>query len=255
MSKNFELMQEALKEALKETPPGPESSKVVVFGAEQDRSDDRGSSDFDAVAQQECFKLVQRLFLGQQANGVRAIVFAGVDRGDGCSRICVEVARALAANTSGSVCLVDANLRTPSLPGFLGVPEGEGLANSLLGEGGIRSFAKQLKASNLWLLSSGTLSSEPSSILSSDRLKLRLQELRKEFNYILIDAPALNLYPDAIALGGIADGVVVVLQADSTRRESALKGLQSLRDAHIEVLGAVLNRRTFPIPDFVYRRL
>jgi Mrp family chromosome partitioning ATPase len=96
---------------------------------------------------------------------------------------------------------------------------------------------------------------ESSSLLHSDSLKLRLQELRKEFDYILIDSPALNLYGDAITLGRNADGVVVVLQAESTRRESALKGLESLRDANVEVLGAVLNRRTFPIPDFVYRRL
>jgi len=82
-----------------------------------------------------------------------------------------------------------------------------------------------------------------------------VQELRDEFQYVLIDVPALNLYADAVAIGHIADGVVVVLHADSTRRESALRGLECLKDAGVEVLGAVLNRRTFPIPEFVYRRL
>jgi Mrp family chromosome partitioning ATPase len=96
---------------------------------------------------------------------------------------------------------------------------------------------------------------ESPSLLNSDSVKVRLQELRKEFDYILIDTPALNLYSDAVTLGRNADGAVVVLQAESTRRESALKGLASLREANVDVLGAVLNRRTFPIPDFVYRRL
>ncbi|MGO9577764.1 MAG: CpsD/CapB family tyrosine-protein kinase [Terriglobales bacterium] len=255
MSKNFELIQEALREAQQETPPCPRSTAVVFVGSESDRNNHRGSSDFDAVAQQECFKLVQRIFLAQPENPFRAVVFAGIDRGNGCSRICVEAARTLAANTVGSVCLVDANFRTPSLPRFLGVPDNTGLADSLLGEHSIRSFAKRLKPSNLWLLSAGTLVPESPSLLNSDRLKQRLQELREEFDYILIDVPAINLYADVLALGRIADGVVVVLQADSTRRETARKGLESLRDAHIEVLGAVLNRRTFPIPDFVYRRL
>jgi Mrp family chromosome partitioning ATPase len=255
MSKNFELMQEALREALRETPASPESTKVVVLGSEADRNNHRPSSDFDAVAQQECFKLVHRIFLGQPPNVFRAVVFAGVDRGNGCSRICVEAGRILAANTSGSICLVDANFRSPSLPKFLGVSDDRGLANSLLVDGSIRSFAKQLKPSNLWLLSAGTPVGESSNPLNSDRFKLRMQELRKEFDYILIDVPALNLYTDAITVGQVADGVVVVLEADSTRRESALKGLQSLREAHVEVLGAVLNRRTFPIPEFVYRKL
>ncbi len=262
MSKYFELMQ-ALREAQRDSPSSRESTKIVSPGSKADRTTHRGSPnidrvaqpDFDRVAQEECLKLVQNIFLGQSASPFRAIVFAGIDRGDGCSRICVEAARTLAASTSSSVCLVDANFRTPSLPRFLGVSDDRGLADSLIGEGGIRSFAKQLKPSNLWLLSAGILVPESPSLLNSDRLKLRLQELREEFDYILIDAPALNLYADAIALGRITDGVVVVLQADSTRRETARKGLESLRQANIEVIGAVLNRRTFPIPDFVYRRL
>ncbi|MGA9392497.1 MAG: CpsD/CapB family tyrosine-protein kinase [Candidatus Sulfotelmatobacter sp.] len=254
MSKNFELMQQVLGEALPETAYGREYAEVIVLESESDRKIARDSSDFDAVAQQECFKLVQRIFLGQP-DLFHAVVFAGIDRGNGCSRICVEIARILAANASGSVCLVDANLRTPSLPEFLGTPNHRGLVTSLLEDGDIRSFAKQLEPSNLWLLSAGTLDSQSPSLLNSDRLKTRLQELRKEFDYVLIDSPALNLYSDALALGGIAEGLVVILQADSTRRESALKGLQTLREAHVKVLGAVLNRRTFPIPNFVYRRL
>ncbi len=255
MSKNFELMQEALREAERETPSIPESTTLVFPGSGKDRKTHREAPGFDSMAQEECLKLVQRIFLGQPANIHRAIVFAGVDPGDGCSRICGESARALAANASGSICLVEANFRSPCLSRFFGVPEDRGFADSLLVEGGIRSFAKQLKPSNLWLLPAGTLAPESPSLLNSDRLKLRVQELRQEFDYVLIDAPALNLYTDAVVLGQIADGAVVVLQADSTRRESALKGLESLRDAHVEVLGAVLNRRTFPIPDFVYRRL
>lgn len=255
MSKNFELMQEALRETMRETPAMPGSTTVAFPASQTERNKHRGSSDFDALAQQECLKLVQRIFLGRPPNVARRIVFAGVDRGNGCSRICVEVARILVANTSGSVCLVDANFRNPSLPGVFGVSDDRGLADSVLVEGGIRTFAKQLTPSNLWLLSAGDIGPSSPSLLNSDRLGVRLQELGEEFDYVLIDVPALNLYADAIALGRIADGVVVVLQADSTRRESALKALESLRQAHIEVLGAVLNRRTFPIPDFVYRRL
>lgn len=255
MSKNFELMQEALREVEREAPSAPQSRPIGFPASVVDSNKHRGPQEFNRVAHEECLKLVQRIFLGQPANACRTIVFAGVDPGAGCSRICAETSRILAANASGSVCLVDGDFRTPSLPNFFGVPNHKGLAEALLTAASVRSFAKQLTPSNLWLLSAGDLTPESPNLLNSESLKLRLQELRSEFDYVLIDAPAINLYSDAIALGRIADGVVVVLQADSTRRESALKGLQSLRDAHIQVLGAVLNRRTFPIPDFVYRRL
>jgi protein-tyrosine kinase len=255
MSRNFELMQEAQTEIGRETHPIPEPNRTGHPAAESATHQHRSPLDLDDVAREECLKLVQRIFLSQAANPRQAVVLVGVDRGDGCSRICVQAAHALAANTSKSVCLVEGNFRTPSLPGFLGVPNHRGLADSLLREGAIRTFAKQLRPPNLWLLSGGALGPESPGLLNSDRLRMRLEELRKEFDYILIDAPALSPYADAITLGRVADGVVVVLQADSTRRESALKGLESLREAHIEVLGAVLNRRAFPIPDFVYRRL
>lgn len=255
MSKNFELMQEEQREMSRESAPISQSRPILFPSREMVGRSRHGLQEFDRAAQEECLKLVQRVFLGQPANSRQVIVFAGVDRGAGCSRICVETSRILAANTSSSICLVDADFRTPSLPSYFGLSDGEGLADSLVREDGIRCFAKQLPPSNLWLLSAGNLAPESPTLLNSDCLKLRLQELRSEFDYLLIDAPALNLYSDAIALSRMADGVVVVLQADSTRRESALKGLQSLRDARIEVLGAVLNRRTFPIPEFVYRRL
>ena len=72
---------------------------------------------------------------------------------------------------------------------------------------------------------------------------------------MLVDAPPLNQYADGSILGQIADGVVLVLEANSTRRESALKAIEALRGAQADVLGAVLNKRTFPIPESVYRRL
>lgn len=251
MSKNFELMQEALREAQRESPSNSRSESVVFVEPEADRRDQPAPSDFDSVAQQECFKLVQRVFLGKPS---RAIVFAGVDSGDGCSRICVEAARILASNTSRSVCLVDANFHKPSLAKFFNVLDDGGFAKCLVERGPVRTVATQL-TSNLWLLSGKMLKPGSQSLLNTESLAPRFQEIRKEFDYILVDAPALNSQPDALTLGRITDGAVVVLQADSTRRGTALKALESLRDASIEVLGAVLNRRTFPIPAFVYNKL
>jgi Mrp family chromosome partitioning ATPase len=116
-------------------------------------------------------------------------------------------------------------------------------------------FAKRLQPDNFWLLSSGALASDSPNLLNSDHLRARFAELREEFEYVLIDVPPLNQYADATALGKIADGLVLVLEANSTRRESALKGVETLQAARIRVLGAVLNKRTFPIPNSLYRRL
>jgi Mrp family chromosome partitioning ATPase len=82
-----------------------------------------------------------------------------------------------------------------------------------------------------------------------------MTELRAEFDYVLIDTPAISSSNDATVLGAATDGLVVVLKANSSRRESARGAMQDLRAAKVRVLGAVLNQRTFPIPQSIYDKL
>jgi Mrp family chromosome partitioning ATPase len=86
-------------------------------------------------------------------------------------------------------------------------------------------------------------------------MRLRLAELRQYFEYVLIDAPALSLGRDSIVLGRAAEGVILVLKANSSRREAARKAVQDLQNAGVRILGAVLNQRTFPIPQVIYDKL
>jgi Mrp family chromosome partitioning ATPase len=86
-------------------------------------------------------------------------------------------------------------------------------------------------------------------------MKTRIDELRGEFDYVLIDSPPLNIYADGVTLGKLADGLVLVLEANSTRREAAARVAENLRAAQVRVVGAVLNKRTFPIPESLYHRL
>jgi Mrp family chromosome partitioning ATPase len=255
MSKNFELMQQVGLES--PTPAASNGARKVTFATSSvNGNSDRGGAklNLDDLAQEETLKLVQRVFLVQTGVAPRLVLFAGIDSGNGCSRICVRAAETLAANVPGRVCLVDANLRSPSLPEFFGITNHHGLTDALLQDGPILTFAKQVRT-NLWLLSCGSLASDSANLLNSDKLKMRLAELRKEFEYVLIDAPPLSQYADAIALGRMTDGLVFVLEANSTRREAAIQVMDNLRAAQVPVLGAVLNKRTYPIPDSLYHKL
>jgi Mrp family chromosome partitioning ATPase len=111
---------------------------------------------------------------------------------------------------------------------------------------------------NLWLLSSGSLAAgqvESASLLNSETMKVRISELRNEFDYVLIDSAPLSAYVDAVMLGQLADGLVMVLEANATRRETAVRIADALRASNVRIVGAVLNKRTFPIPESVYSLL
>jgi hypothetical protein len=127
------------------------------------------------------------------------VVFAGIDHGNGCSGIAASVAKTLAGNARGAVCLVEANFRSPSLPALFGLTSHHGLADALLQEKPIRLFVKPVCDDRLWLLSSGPLTADSPHLLTSDRVKERFAELRAEFDFIS-DIVGLNV----IAVAGQA---------------------------------------------------
>jgi Mrp family chromosome partitioning ATPase len=254
MSKNFELLQQVDSNgSAAGTAAAPARSPLPFQAANGHTAATR--LNLDSVTQEETLRLVQSIFLSAGPTPPRVVMFAAIDSGNGCSHVCAQAAEVLANNVPGSVCLVDANLRAPSLPEFFGVTNHHGLVDSLRSKGAIREFAKKLRRDNLWLLSCGSLAADSSALLNSELMKARVAELRKEFDYVLIDSPPLNTYSDGIVLGQLSDGVVMVLEANATRREAALRVAEGLRAKQVRVLGAVLNKRTFPIPEQLYHRL
>ncbi len=244
MSKHFELMQQIEKERIF----APEADASVTIAS---RNGNRVPSE-DGWAGEEALRLVQQIFALQAQEPPHAVVFAGIDHGNGCSRICASVAETLARNGRGRVCLVEANFRSPALPEMLGVPNHFGLTEALLRDGPVDNFVKPLRQENLWLISSGSLAIDSPSLLSSDRLRARVAELRLQFDFVIIDAPPLTRYSDAVVFGQLSDGLVMIIEANSTRREAAAAVAENLRTAKVPILAAVLNKRTFPIPEKIY---
>ena len=205
----------------------------------------------NGVVRDEIGKLVQNLFLGPQ--GSMRVVFSGTEPGCGSTWTCAHAADGL-AQTRGSVCVVDCNLRSPGLHRQFGTENHRGLSDALLGFAPIREYVHRLSR-NLWLLSCGSAAEAGQEMIASDRMRSRLAELVGAFDYVLIDAAPLNTTNDAIVLGGLSDGVVLVLKSHSSRREAARKAVQELQVAKVRTLGAVLNQRTFPVPERLYKRL
>jgi Mrp family chromosome partitioning ATPase len=102
------------------------------------------------------------------------------------------------------------------------------------------------------LMTAGLIGKEP---LNPGRLRARIAELRNEYDFVLIDIPAILPYGDAALLAHLTDGAVLVVGSNRTRRESARMAKESLETASVLILGAVLNKRLFPIPEAIYRKL
>ena len=245
MSRNFEILERSFRDV---PAAGAMDSRPIPVRRAQ------SLPDAHTLSRGELLKLVQRVFLLNQT-GKRAVVFTAIQSGTGCTSICAGAGEAIAAQVQGPVCLVDANLRRPTLHLCFGVENRKGLTDSVFNPGPVKDFVQKVPGSNLWLLPCGSMTSHLSAVMKTEHLESRLNELRKEFAYVLIDSPAVGEHGDAILLGKLTDGVVLILESHATRREVARTAKESFNAAHVQVLGAVLNKRTFPIPRFLYERL
>jgi Mrp family chromosome partitioning ATPase len=269
MSRNFELIQRAGKgqslfdgSALRETTPIDADRRwdrvdnlETGFGSASTAATRRLHLDIEGLGREESLKFVRRVFLSQEPDAARSVVFVGAERAVGSTWNCMCAARTLAAQVSGKVCVVDANFRHPALHKFFAVENTGGLAAAVTQAAPIGDFLIQVGDSNLWLLPSGTSCSDLSKYCTPLDMEKRLTELRDQFDYVLIDAPAANQYADALALGSMTDGVVLVVESDSTHRDAARQAAYNLRAARVRTIGAILNKRTYPVPKFIYRML
>jgi Mrp family chromosome partitioning ATPase len=115
----------------------------------------------------------------------------------------------------------------------------------------LRQIAARVRG-NLWLVPDGE---RGSGSISAASLHSYLGELRTQFEYSIVQAPSAGESDAATAMALFADGVILVLSAQHTRRAAASKIKAALDLARVRILGAVLSDRAFPIPEAIYRRL
>ena len=195
-------------------------------------------------AREQIRGLVRRVFLSNSSRPVKQVVFSATESHLEIASICDSVARALAEETRAHVALVDTGqglveTRYPHAPS-------RGTA--------IKSSSDQI-ATNLWRVAKSRI--EECSEESGAGLQWLpcLKELRKEFEYVVLQGPAAGISSEAALLGQLTDGIILVLGARRTRRATVLKIKETLEAAQCRILGTVLMERTFPIPERIYRRL
>ncbi len=245
MSKNFELLQRV--SAMGHFPlPVETASHPHKIPAPPGRRKE--------AADPEIAKLVQRLFSAAgQDNGPKVVSFSGIARDDRSSWICARAAEVLSEQAGSSVCVLDANLAAPQLHVELTAASHPGFAEALCTKDPIRNYATPISGEHLWLIPGGQ--ANPGLRPSRERYRERMAELREAFEYILIGAPSLARETEATLLGQLADGAVLIVEANRTRRETLRRAKEQLQSAHVMLLGAVLDQRTFPIPEKIYEKL
>ena len=145
------------------------------------------------------------------------------------------------AQSGQRVLLIDTDLRRPRLHKALAVSKERGLTNLLLGDTNYDEIIASTDVPNLFVLPSGPLPPNPAELLLTNRFKVILEELGTRFDRILLDSPPILAVTDAVLLGRISDGVILVVQAGKTYTDDVTMAVRQLRDVNASVLGVILN--------------
>jgi len=169
----------------------------------------------------------------------KVIVVASAGMSEGKTVIASNLAATL-AESGGKVILVDADMRHPSCHPHFGVPNDVGLSTFLTGRG-FEEVVHEVGAARLAFIAAGPHPPNPAELIGSTRMAEMIARLREEYDFVVIDSPALLPVTDGVILSRYADGVVLVVRAQDTSRDMVLRARDLLRVANAHVLGAVMN--------------
>lgn len=160
---------------------------------------------------------------------------------EGKTTVSANLALAM-VNSGDRVLVVDTDLRRHNLHELFGLAPEPGLTNLLAAPATAGAIREIPGHPGLSILTGGTQAPNPSELLGSQRMKELIAEARGRFDRIILDAPPLRVFSDALVLSQIADGVILVTWGGSTPRPLIQQSVDSLRGVKANILGVVLNK-------------
>ena len=199
--------------------------------------------------------ILTRLHTQHPGKSIKTIMFTGANHGGGATTTAVNFAKALIRDYQVKVLLIDANMRTPNLRELFDIENEEGLTDIVLNSDSKPYKVINFEPSYLFVLATGGNYVGPVSLFESERFDAFLRNAREDFDYIILDSAPIPSFAEARVLCEKVDGVVLVVESGKLRRHVALRAKKELEDAGARILGVVLNKRKYHIPEWLYKRL
>jgi len=199
----------------------------------------RGSDD-TRIGAERFRTLRSRLYQIAAVRPLRRVLVTSSVPDEGKTFIAANLALSIVRQSDKRALLIDADLRSPRAHETFGAPTNPGLTNYLCGEADEYDVIQQGAEPNFCFIPCGRPVSNPSELLSSERMKKLLDLVTPIFDWVILDSPPALPVHDASVLADSCDGVLFVVGAGKTNHEIAERGVSEFRNKNL--LGVVLNR-------------
>ena len=198
------------------------------------------------------FKSVaEQVFLLMKDKSFKTLLFIASRKGEGVSTVNRNVGKYIASVLGHRVLIIDANPRHKQPKSKKGASATTGLFE-ILEEKADLAQSIQKTDDKLHILPAGTATLNPGILLGSHKMAEIIKYAKAHYEIVLVDTDSLNISKDALELSNTIDAVLLVIAEGRTRRHAVKYALDKFKNRKATILGAILNKRKFPLPGFLY---
>jgi capsular exopolysaccharide synthesis family protein len=226
------------------TTPDSELGNLQISGSKRENPELLLNAPNNSALSEAYRRLRTSVLLSTAGHPPRTLLITSALQGEGKTTVATNIAISL-AQTGAKVLLIDADMRQPRIHEHFNVSNTSGLSTCLssdMNEADFQRLIHETSASCLHLMTSGPVPPNPAELLGSEQMRAMLKQLESSYTHIVIDSPPAAVVTDAVLLGSMVEGVLLVVRHCSTSREVARRVRQVLQDVGAKVFGVVLNR-------------
>jgi capsular exopolysaccharide synthesis family protein len=198
-------------------------------------------ADLTGSPRAEAFRVVRtNLQYVDVENPIRTVVVTSSVPAEGKTTTAANLASSL-SQTGLRVILVECDLRRPRSIEILGLVAGAGLTDVLVGRAAVDDVVQRADQAGIDVLGSGPVPPNPSELLASQAMSRLLQELERDYEMVILDAPPLIPVTDAAVLARSGDGALVVVRHGKTTKEQLKAARGALKAVDARILGVIIN--------------
>ncbi len=186
------------------------------------------------------------------ADAYRSLVFTSATAGEGKTTTAANFSVAT-AQSGARVCLIDADLRRPSLHKMFRLSNQSGLTTALIHGESAAAIAQPTRVPNLFVLTSGALPPNPAELVASSRMRELIADAQTAFDLVVLDTPPIISVADPVAISAQCDGVIIVIRASQVPLEVIRRAIGQVAAVRTRIIGVVLNRVNLRREGYYYK--
>ena len=195
--------------------------------------------------------LSDQMYLLMKDKNLKSLLITDAEGSEGTTAIIANLGSCLAYKAGHRVLIIDANLRTPAVSNILNISDTPGLTDVLEEKIPLDSAVQDL-GSNLYVLPAGKTVFNPITLLDSSVMSDVIKKAKEQYEIVFINCIDLNKFSDAVILSSIVDGTALIVNEGKVRRQVIKNAIAPLEQKKVNLIGVILNNRTYVIPKIIY---